>query len=353
MPQQQNAVADIDFTQPPPAAIDFTQPPPAAPPKPGFVQRFAESSGIPTSFDELEEALTPGRFGGLGVAAGYFGNLSSKVREAFDKPDLKSAMSAIAALTPGGELQKKFAQDLVEKNYSGAAGTASGVAAQFAAPELAERATTAAEPLLEKTSPYVKPVAKFDKSALDITVGDRIAKLYKAWQTMKAELPKPPAEVEQARGLATGGTAPKPEQAAALETIPNNYVRPAPELPEAFQPRYAPLPGPPGTAANPFQGPAAVPAATAPPGAAGSMAESIAQPAAAATPSGAGIPRTLSGESILGQVLGGRDEPTLLKIARSRGIDIAQEAQLKPGVANKRIIGKIISDFSPEELDEV
>lgn len=101
-----------------------------------------------------------------------------------------------------------------------------------------------------------------------------------------------------------------------------------------------------------------LPGEVAPSSIAGSIAESVAEPKTLAslsgeTPSGAGIPRTLSGESILNQVLGGRDQSTLLKIARSRGINVTQEAQLKPGVANKRIIGKIIDDFSPEELDEI
>lgn len=65
------------------------------------------------------------------------------------------------------------------------------------------------------------------------------------------------------------------------------------------------------------------------------------------------LPRTLSGESALRQVLTGQDNANLMKIAKSRGINVAQEAQLKPGIADNRIINKIITDFSPDELDEI
>jgi hypothetical protein len=67
---------------------------------------------------------------------------------------------------------------------------------------------------------------------------------------------------------------------------------------------------------------------------------------------GGTIPRTLSGESALGQVLTGLDNRTLLKIAKSRGIDVTREAQLKPGVADQKVIKKIVDDFSPDELQD-
>ena len=90
----------------------------------------------------------------------------------------------------------------------------------------------------------------------------------------------------------------------------------------------------------------AVPEGALPTGQAGSIADSV------ATPSGAGLPRTLSGESALGQVLSRLDNASLLKIARSRGINVSQEALLKPGTANGKLIAKITADFSPDELDE-
>jgi hypothetical protein len=77
-------------------------------------------------------------------------------------------------------------------------------------------------------------------------------------------------------------------------------------------------------------------------------------PEAPTTGSGAGIPRTLSGESALRtEILGGQSNENLMKIARSRGINVTQEAQLKAGVANKSLINKIVDDFSDDELDDV
>lgn len=64
-------------------------------------------------------------------------------------------------------------------------------------------------------------------------------------------------------------------------------------------------------------------------------------------------PHTLSGESALRQVLTGQDNKALLQIAKSRGLNVSAESQLKPGVADSRIVGKIIDSFSPEELDEM
>lgn len=68
---------------------------------------------------------------------------------------------------------------------------------------------------------------------------------------------------------------------------------------------------------------------------------------------GSSVPRTLNGESVLNQALTGLDNKTLLKVARSRGIDVAKEAQLKPGKADQMLIRKIIDDFTPDELDNV
>jgi hypothetical protein len=64
------------------------------------------------------------------------------------------------------------------------------------------------------------------------------------------------------------------------------------------------------------------------------------------------VPHTNSGEAVLTQALTALDNPTLLKVARSRGIDVTAEAQLKPGVADQRLIKKIINDFSDDELGE-
>lgn len=65
------------------------------------------------------------------------------------------------------------------------------------------------------------------------------------------------------------------------------------------------------------------------------------------------LPRVESGEGVLNKALTSLDNQTLLKVAKSRGINVTQEGQLKAGAANSRLIKKIIDDFSPEELDEV
>jgi hypothetical protein len=121
---------------------------------------------------------------------------------------------------------------------------------------------------------------------------------------------RPTPELLQARGLTQGGSVPPPEPSSALGQIP-------------VQSSGMPAPGQ-----------------------VGSIAKSL------ATPSGAGLPRTLSGEGALAEVLTRLDNQSLIKIARSRGISVTQEAQLKPGVANNLLIRKISADFSPDELSE-
>jgi hypothetical protein len=123
----------------------------------------------------------------------------------------------------------------------------------------------------------------------------------------------PPAQLLQARALTQGGAAPPPDPAAALGQIPQRFT-------------------PSGT---PATGVATTP-----------------EPMST-TPSGNTIPRTLNGESALRQILGGQDNANLMKIAKSRGINVTQEAQLKPGVADNRLINKIVDDFSPDELDNL
>ena len=106
-------------------------------------------------------------------------------------------------------------------------------------------------------------------------------------------------------------------------------------------------------------GPAVVPKFA--PGEAGSMVESVAAPAAEtpaaeAAPSAASgetVPRTLSGDAALREVLVTQPNKTLLQIARSRGVDVTPEAQLKPtNAVNNRILNKIINDYSEDELGD-
>lgn len=59
------------------------------------------------------------------------------------------------------------------------------------------------------------------------------------------------------------------------------------------------------------------------------------------------------GDSTLRQILTGQDNANLLKIAKSRGINVTKEAQLKAGKADSMLINKIVDDFSPDELQEI
>jgi len=112
----------------------------------------------------------------------------------------------------------------------------------------------------------------------------------------------------------------------------SDYVPPAPNLE-----RLSPVPA----ASAPGSSVAAAPATT------------LQAPVGAAAPAGnLELPRTLDGESALRRVLTGQDNANLLKIARSRGMDVTKEAQLKPGVADNLLINKIVDDFSPDELKE-
>lgn len=124
-----------------------------------------------------------------------------------------------------------------------------------------------------------------------------------------APLPaKPSPELIQSGSLARGVQVPQPEPSAGLGKIPVSSPAPKIATPEPSGP-------PPVRVQN--------------------------------------SPETLSGESALRQVLTGQDNANLLKIAKSRGISVSKESQLKPGVADNLLVNKIIGDFSPEELDEI
>lgn len=99
-------------------------------------------------------------------------------------------------------------------------------------------------------------------------------------------------------------------------------------------------------AAAPVSTPAPTPAAV-------EAAPDAASGAESGTPSTATLPRTLSGDAALREVLVTQPNKVLLQIARSRGLDVTPEAQLKPtNAVNNRIINKVVDDFSEDELDD-
>lgn len=68
-------------------------------------------------------------------------------------------------------------------------------------------------------------------------------------------------------------------------------------------------------------------------------------------PAEAGAPRPISGESALRQTLQGEDKPSLLEIAKERGVEVTPEDKLPNAEANGKLVDKIIDNFSDDELD--
>lgn len=186
-----------------------------------------------------------------------------------------------------------------------------GLGATLDAAELAREISGA---LTEKPAPAAAPGATPAPQPVPMTEGTPWGKpILEKPAYPGADLPEAPSrEALQARALEKPGAAPAEEPSASLGRIPG--AKSAAAQPEAAAPAAAATPE-------------------------------------MSTPHGGGIPRTLSGESALRQVLTGQDNANLIKIAKSRGINIAQESQLKPGVADSRLINKIIEDFSDDELD--
>jgi hypothetical protein len=401
----QTATAEIDFTQPPPAAIDFSQPPPAIE-KPSATERLGTNflSGLGVTSDEQAKHFFAHPLDTVLKSFEAQGELAKKAREAYNRGDYMEALQhGLNYMVPFvGQQTDQAGTQLKEGDIAGGVGRTLGAAVPIIAgsPEVQATAGDVAAAAVAKAAPVLKVVKQAARetaspenigtavggaagaklgavvgepwgggaagAAFGRAAGQRIGKLWSAYKTLPEELQAkgtrfsdpgaplpehPPAELLQARSLEQGGHAPGPTPAAALATIPNRASRVAPNLHAAFQPRAADIPGPVGSAGNPFQDAAQRPLSSLSgetPAPVASPAESLPTPASVEN-----TPKTLNGESVLNQVLGGRDNATLLKVARSRGINVTKEAQLKAGVANKAIIGKIIDDFSPEELQEI
>lgn len=153
---------------------------------------------------------------------------------------------------------------------------------------------------------------------------------------MKAELSKIPGAnllktvAKSARGLAEG----TPEAPAAPAPIPQTNGVP-------WGQRIPPQ-GPPELWGKEI--PAEVPAVPPTPEGAVPTVQHIPQPPSM---------RYLSGDSALRQILTGQDNANLLKIAKSRGLNVTREAALKPGVSDQLLVNKILNDFSNEELQDI
>jgi hypothetical protein len=165
------------------------------PEQPGYFKRLGQSLGIPTSTEEFEQALTPvtvhgipiaPRASGLGTALSYGENVYDKAKELIQHPDAESAMRAVMSLTPAGGSQQSFGEDVANKNYTGAAGTATGVAAQAVAPAVIDavgRTGSMPNRVVRTAGLTAKGMAS------DIPIVRQALKLGKNWQSTAPETP--------------------------------------------------------------------------------------------------------------------------------------------------------------------
>lgn len=180
-----------------------------------------------------------------------------------------------------------------------------------------------------------------------------------------ANLPAtPPAEVLRANPLSTGAQSAEisPAQAQALSDIRQRGVYPGAPQP-TMPPQVAQASGlgsipqrvaPPAAQTGEALG--TIPARAVPGEVAPTAEAAPAEPPPAPSPTTEPKPPsevTLTGESALRKILTGQDNANLLKIAKSRGINVTQESQLKPGVADGKLINKIIDSHSEEELSNL
>lgn len=199
-------------------------------------------------------------------------------------------------------------------------GLAGGIAGGAAADWTVAKATALYKALpKELQSELLEVLSPRIKHALNISEG--VKKLATPVEPTPVPEPKPTPEVLQAAPLAQGAK-PYTDPAQGLGQIP---------LSRLMEPPATPTPGALDKA----------------------VIQSVTGPKTVNDLMGGGVPRTLSGDSALRQILTGQDNANLMKIARSRGINVSQEAQLKPSVADSRLVNKIIDDFSPDELAEL
>lgn len=305
---------------------DSAAPPPVTitpdPEQASAFQRFGESSlsgaGIVSNEQGKNFFLHP--VDTLKAMAKLQGELGERAgKELANKDYVRGLTHGIEWLIPGLGPTLAHAGDQGESgDIAGMTGTTLGAAATLLAgakaPAIADAAANVAENIPGKAI-ITAPVRAATRAAE--AVANSKLKPFAKLMTPADEAAASPVKVP---GRDFGLPTPKPAPGPA----PVNSAAPPPAatVPEVTQPEVTP--------------PSATPEAT--------------PPAA----SDASIPRTLSGDAALREVLTTQPNKILLQIARSRGIDVTPEAQLKPtNAVNNRIINKVISDFSEDELDDV
>jgi hypothetical protein len=332
----------IDFSQPPPAAIDFSLPPPAVEPL-----RLSDPRTVPNArirnmtVDPTKNIHSTGQAFYEGAKMGALGASIPGVVYA----TVPGLIGAILGGTAGAAGGKKLAETVGAGDFGQEIGEDLG---SLAGGAVGAGVTDAAVSAVRQSR-----LGNALQNVLGIASKDIVARV-----PVLGHLVRRPSFQDYLGAFQKGMKAPEPVYPGAPyptatpeqlnpSLISESRTLPGMNSPEIIRPPAQPIPARSGLMLS-----GQVEAAPTP-GAAGSMVESIAQPSPQVTPSGEGIPRTLSGESALTHVLGGRENSTLMKIAKARGLNVTQESQLKAGPANKLLIAKIVSSFSPEELEEV
>lgn len=276
------------------------------------------------------------------------GELAKKAREAYRRGDYMGALQhGLNYLVPFvGQQTDQAGEQLKEGDIAGGIGRTLGATVPIAAgsPEVQSAAGDAASVAASAGAKAVRATARGVNKGLEAapgtiggsigaTIGGKVAGYPGAGVGAiageiagKEILPKLriPGEGFGLPSRVTGGP----------KTIP----------PEVEDPAIEPAPGDTGGPSAPQPGPTA--------------------PAATATATD-NVPRTgnlgsnFNGESALRDVLSRQDNANLLKIARSRGINVTQEQSLKPSAivggrtVSDNLINKIVDNFSDDELENM
>lgn len=302
----------------------------------GAALRFGKNflSGLGVTSDEQAKSFFAHPLDSVIKSLEAQGQLAIKARDAYEKGDYMGALQhALNYLIPFiGQQTDQAGEQLKAGDIGGGIGRTLGTAVPIIAssPEVQSAASEAAGATAATGARAVRAAARGANTAME----------------------KAPGSVGAAAGAAVGRATGIPgatEIGSAAGYAFGKEVLPQIRIPGEGFGFPSRVTGGPVTIQPDVEVPTEPPAAES--AAAGSIAEPV---AASASPSGGAIPRTLSGDSALREVLVSEPNKTLLQIARSRGIDVTPEAQLKPtNAVNNRIINKIIDDFSPDELEEI
>lgn len=327
-----------------------TQPTSPAP-QPGFWERLRQHLGIPTSGAEVGSALktqglnllVPGMGTAFETNKALVSNTADAAKEAYDagknvgegqpvapnagKAAFAGTKAVLNSLPMVGPATQTAGEDIAAKNYKGAAGDLTAAIGQAVAPELAERA---AGPIA-RGAKAAAPVARNTLGAVADSVGPLGLHIIGSISPRLANVLRVIKEVSNALPDGADESTHPATHAAAQEAM-ENALGPMPKGGEAQS--IGPLPGP------------TVPAATS------TITPATTQAMQAFRSGPNTIPLTRSGDIVINQALTALNKPTLLRIARARGINTTQEANLMASKAEASLVKKIGDSMTPDELDE-